>query len=70
MLGSKQGKCSVLLLEGLISPMKQTIGVLGFHQEKRMKGVGLCKFQILLVTFVGHLFIYLFLSDPGELHVI
>jgi len=47
----KQGKCSVLFLfEGLISPMKQTIGVLGFHQEKRMKGVGLCKFQILLET--------------------
>ncbi|ONM18918.1 pullulanase-type starch debranching enzyme1 [Zea mays] len=35
------GKCSVLLFEGLILPMKQTIGVLGFHQEKRTKGAGL-----------------------------
>jgi hypothetical protein len=28
----------------LILPMKQTIGVWVFHQEKRMKTIGHCKF--------------------------
>jgi hypothetical protein len=39
-----------LLVSGLILPMKQTIGVLDFHQGKRTKGVGFCKFWILFGT--------------------